>query len=98
MVAGNYGPFHARVLEGVNSFQPCQDTVSPFENNCLEGEMTFGDPFEDSGVVAVPLLKTKLLRSVNYGVAPKGGLVGFTTAGFREMPPYRIQHGLHPAP
>ena len=31
----------------------CQDTLSTFENSCLEGEMTFGDPFEDSGVVRV---------------------------------------------
>ena len=27
-----------------------QDAISTFENNCLEGNMTFGDPFEDSGV------------------------------------------------
>ena len=40
---------HARVLEGVNS---CK-SVPTFENNCLEGEMTFGDPFEDSGVVRI---------------------------------------------
>ena len=25
-------------------------TVSTFENHCLEGKLTFGDPFEDSGV------------------------------------------------
>ena len=28
----------------------CQDTLSAFENNCLEGKLTSGDPFEDSGV------------------------------------------------
>jgi len=28
-----------------------------FENNCLEGKMTFGEPFEDSGVVAFCLGK-----------------------------------------
>ena len=38
---------HARVLEGVNSFE----SVSTFENHCLEGKFTFGDAFLDSGVV-----------------------------------------------
>jgi len=51
--------FHARVLEGVNSFKSLSGHalwLSTFENSCLEGEMTFGDPFEDSGVVvALPL-------------------------------------------
>ena len=27
-----------------------QDTLWTFENHCLEEEMPFGDPFEDSGV------------------------------------------------
>ena len=30
--------------------KPCQDTVSTFENYCLEGKLTFGDPFLDSGM------------------------------------------------
>ena len=30
-----------------------------FENHCLEEEMTFGDPFEDSGVVK-PIARGKL--------------------------------------
>ena len=51
--------FHARVLEGVNSFKSLSGHalwLSTFENSCLGGEMTFGDPFEDSGVVvALPL-------------------------------------------
>ena len=29
----------------------CQDTLSTFENHCLAEELSFGDPFEDSGVV-----------------------------------------------
>ena len=28
----------------------CQDTPLTFEDHCLEEEITFGDPFEDSGV------------------------------------------------
>ena len=28
----------------------CQDTLLTFGNHCLEEEMTFGDPFEDSSV------------------------------------------------
>jgi hypothetical protein len=43
--------YHARVEEGVNFLNPYVDTVLTFENNCLQGKLTFGDPFEDSGVV-----------------------------------------------
>ena len=36
---------------GWSDSKVCQDKLSLFEINCLEGKMTFGDPFEDSGVV-----------------------------------------------
>ena len=42
---------NSRVFEGVNDNRPCPDTVSTFEIHCLAGEFTFGDPFQDSGVV-----------------------------------------------
>ena len=32
-----------------------QDTLVSFGTHCLEGEMSFSDPFEDSGVVGVRL-------------------------------------------
>jgi len=44
--------YHARVFEGVNENRPYPDTVSTLENHCLAGELNFGDPFQDSGVVA----------------------------------------------
>ena len=44
--------YHARVFEVVNENRPCPDTVSTFENHCLARELTFGDPFQDSGVAS----------------------------------------------
>ena len=48
---------HARVVEGVKSFKGVDIHALPtviFSSwqPCLEGTMTFGDPFEDSGVGA----------------------------------------------
>ena len=43
--------YHARVLEGVNSVKSVPGYAFDFRNICIQGEMTFGDPFEDSGVV-----------------------------------------------
>ena len=40
-----------RVLEGVNSSKSQQVAISTFENHRLAGELTFGDSFQDSGVV-----------------------------------------------
>ena len=39
-----------RQFEGVNSSEPQQVANSTLENHCLLGELTFGDPFQDSGV------------------------------------------------
>jgi hypothetical protein len=36
---------HARVFEVVRKNRPCPDTVSTFENHCLAGGSTLGDPF-----------------------------------------------------
>ena len=47
----SYQSRHARVVEGLSENRPCPETVSTFENHCLAGELTFGDPFQDSGVV-----------------------------------------------
>ena len=43
--------FHARVFEGVNENRTHLSAVSAFEIHCLAGKLTFGDPFQDSGVV-----------------------------------------------
>ena len=50
-LVGRPHPCHARVFEGVNENKPYPDTVSTFENHCLAGELTFADPFQDSGVM-----------------------------------------------
>ena len=39
-----------RVFEWVNFPKSHQVAISTFENHCLVGELTFGDPFQDSGV------------------------------------------------
>ena len=44
---------HARVFVGVNENRQCPDTVSTFESRCPAGELTFGDPFQDSGIVVL---------------------------------------------
>ena len=46
------GLISARVLSkafDIHSFN--RTRVGTFENHCLEGKLTFGDPFFDSGVV-----------------------------------------------
>ena len=50
---------HARALEGVNPFKTADirglpKVIFPSRQPCIEGEMTFSDPFEDSGVVSKP--------------------------------------------
>ena len=52
----NGAEYHARVVEGVNPFKAVHihdwsKVIFPSGQPCLEGKMTFGDPFEDSGVV-----------------------------------------------
>ena len=42
--------FHARALDWVNPFKT---VFSIFENHCLEGKLTGGDPFLGSGVARV---------------------------------------------
>ena len=47
---------HARVVEGVKPFKTVDvhdlpKVIFPSGQPCLEGKMTFGDPFDDSGVV-----------------------------------------------
>jgi hypothetical protein len=44
--------FRARLFVGVKSIGTAPEYgVFTFENNCLDRKLTFGDPFEDSGVV-----------------------------------------------
>ena len=48
--------YHARVAEGVNPFKTVDihdlpRDIFPSGQPCLEGKRSFGDPFEDSGVV-----------------------------------------------
>jgi hypothetical protein len=45
--------FHARVFEELNKNRPYPDTVSTLGDHCGAGKLTFGDPFQDSGVVGV---------------------------------------------
>ena len=51
-------PYHARVLEGVKSFKSVAGYAWTFENNYLGGETTFGNHFEDSGVVVSSVYRT----------------------------------------
>ena len=42
------------MLQGVNSFKGAQPVaLLTFKNHCLDGKLTFGDPFLDSGVVGL---------------------------------------------
>ena len=61
---------HARVFELVIFLRPCQDAVSTFENHCLAGESTFGDPFQDSGVVR-PATKPSILIPKSSTINPQ---------------------------
>ena len=46
------GPTPPECWSGYIHSNPCQDTASTFENLlCLEGKLTCGDPFSDSGGV-----------------------------------------------
>ena len=52
--------FHTRVVKGVNPFRivdihDLPKVIFPSGQPCLEGKMTVGYPFEDSGVVGVVL-------------------------------------------
>ena len=40
------------MLKGINHSKACQDSLFTSINNYLEGKVTFGDPFEDSGVAS----------------------------------------------
>ena len=46
---------HVRLFEGViQNSEAYPGTLLTVENNCVEGEMTREDPFEDSGVARAP--------------------------------------------
>ena len=42
----------------------CQDTIPTFEDQCLEGKLSFGDPFLDSGVVSGSRMETPLIHKL----------------------------------
>ena len=81
--------YHARALERVNPFKTSDicglpKVIFPSRQGCLEGKMTLGDPFEDSGVVAsqqsdTGLSGTDLCLSASEGL---GGL-GFGNSYLR---------------
>ena len=63
---------HARALEGVNPFKTSDicvlpKVIFPSRQGCLEGEMTFGDPFEDSGVAGFPVLRDAVAPALRSG-------------------------------
>jgi len=53
VVLPEFGVHHAGVFEGVNHLHRVRTRFLTFENHCLAGKLTVGDPFQDSGVAGV---------------------------------------------
>ena len=81
--AGRGGSFHARVVEGVKPFKTVDihdspKVIFPSGQPCLEEKMTFGDPFEDSGVVVAPpilSLVKELVPGTHYKTSSSSSLL-----------------------
>jgi len=67
-------PTHSRLEEGEDKLprqragggsglrKACQDTMFTFEDHCLEGKLTFGNPLQGSGVVVYEFANTNTSR------------------------------------
>jgi len=75
--------YHAREFEGVNPSNASCEQQETFETHCFEGKLTFGDPFEDSGVVGFRKGVGCEAHGVEFGVRGLGFGVEVHGSGLR---------------